>query len=221
MHFLKRVPKKEDQGGESEKALPDSNAKRVTFFDLDHTLIKSNCSALFGFYLYRNHVITFVKAAYLLMFYFLRKCGIISLEKLHQKSFASIFKGKESEVFRALAAKNVQKEFEDQKNLPVVQLLERARAEGEVYIVSASPDFIVKEYADRFGVTGFYATKYCADENDRFSRVGRIADGEAKWEFAQTVAKECYTVAYSDDEIDLPLLQHVDEGYLIFLRPSK
>lgn len=218
---MKRVPKKENQKGEAEKVLSDSNIKRITFFDLDHTLIKSNCSALFGFDLYRNRVITLVKAVYLLIFYFLHKYGIISLKTLHQKSFVSIFKGKKQEFFCTLAAENVKKTFENQKNVPVVQLLEQARAEGDVYIVSASPDFIVKAYADLFGVTGFYATEYCVDENNKFSCIGCIADGEAKWEFAQTAIEGCYSVAYSDDEIDLPLLQNVDEGYLVSLRPSK
>ena len=105
--------------------------------------------------------------------------------------------------------------MEEQKNLQIVRLLEEARALGEVYILSASPDFIVKEYAEHFGVTGFCATEYSEDENGVFSSVGRILDGDEKWKSAQFIANGRYSVAYSDDKVDLPLLQNVDEGYIV------
>lgn len=187
----------------------------ITFFDLDHTLINKNCSASFGSFLYRKGEMSFFKAVLLISFYYLHKWKLISLKRLHDWSFGLLFKGKEKERFSKLAFEHVKKVFSEQQCGEMTRLLEKAREKGEVHIVSASPDFIVRVYAEHFNVHRYFATEYGVDAEGRFDRIGEIVVGAAKRDYAKSVINGRYSVGYSDDECDLPLLTSVNEGYLV------
>ena len=93
-------------------------------------------------------------------------------------------------------------------------IFEDARSRGPVFVVSASPDLIVKEYAKLFAADGFCATEYLADEKGVFTHVGAVVNGEAKWAFAKERIDGCVSYAYSDDVRDRPLLDNVTHGVL-------
>jgi HAD superfamily phosphoserine phosphatase-like hydrolase len=186
----------------------------VYFFDLDHTLITGNCSALFGAYLYAKGKLGFPTAALLLLYYRLHKWKWLSLEKLHHRSFKLLFSGRNKSEFTALLQEQVRNDFAGKKCPHMSAILEEARRSGPVYVVSASPDLIVKEYAKLFGADGYCATEYVADANGVFTHVGVIVNGQEKWDFAKERIQGLTSYAYSDDISDMPLLDNVTHGIL-------
>lgn len=155
------------------------------------------------------------KAILLVSFYYLHKWKMISLKRLHGWSFGLLFKGKERAHFTKLAVEHVENVFPEQRCADMTRLLEMARERGEVHIVSASPDFIVGVYAKHFHVHNYFATEYRVDTDGRFDHIGQIAVGDVKRDYAKSVMDGRYSVGFSDDECDLPLLNTVNEGYLV------
>lgn len=201
----------------SHEAEEQSSAKlkKIYFFDLDHTLLKVNSSAAFGKYLFQKNQLPLSKALLLSLVYRLHRWGFVSLSKLHSLSFRYLFKGIEKQFISTLLKEQLQSEFDRFRSGRMSKIFEEARSSGELYILSASPDFIVEAYAQKFGADGFYATQYCTDEKGFFSHVGVVVNGEKKWAFAQEKIQGHMSFAYSDDAIDAPLLNGVTKGYLI------
>ena len=158
MPFSKRHP-----NSEKREAKPPFSTS-VSFFDLDHTLITGNCSALFGAFLYANGKLGFFKAVTLLFLYRLHKWHCLSLKNLHHYSFKLLFRGCNKSEFIDLLQEQVKRDFSGKKCPQMSAIFEDARSRGPVFVVSASPDLIVKEYAKLFAADGFCATEYLADE---------------------------------------------------------
>ncbi len=100
------------------------------------------------------------------------------------------------------------------------------RSEGRrVYIVSSSPEEVVRPLARHFGVSGVIATRAEVDEEDRYTgRLAFYAYGPQKAEALADLAERAgidlsRSYAYSDSVTDLPMLEAV--GNPVAVNPDK
>lgn len=94
-----------------------------------------------------------------------------------------------------------------------------------IFFISGSPDFLVGELAEKYGVTGFRATEYLFDENRKFTgKVNPMWDSYNKNIVCDEIIRE-YDIdadnsfAYGDTTGDLTMLNKFGNAYAI--NPSK
>lgn len=197
---------------------------KLHVFDLDHTLLNGNCSFRFGFYLYKEKFFSLSKSIIALIHYFRHKYLGMSLEKLHQKIFDVIFKDQSLEVVQRHVENFLHKNFLAMLNLGVVKYMREAQANGDfVYILSSSPDFLVKPIASRLGVLLAVGTTYQIDSKNSFTALDCVLSGQQKANFVQNLMfQNCLgpssLVVYSDSYHDLPLLNLA--GEVVVVRPD-
>lgn len=198
--------------------------KQISLFDLDKTLIKGNCSYLFGRYLHRKGHLSTLSALYPLSSYLLHTTGFLSLEGLHRQVFKTLFLNKPAAFYQTLAAEFFEGAFKTIVCQPVYERLLTAKEQGHfVAILSSSPDFMVQLFAQKFGVDAFYATDYLINEG-HFQALGTILDGPLKKKHAESLSHRLgvpleHHSFYTDSILDLPLLQAV--GKPIAVNPDK
>lgn len=182
-------------------------------FDLDHTLLKVNCSYMFGIYLYKKGIFSFWTMVNLWSSYGLHKVGVLSITEMQEWIFQKLFKEKSALDFIALAQGFASEQLQSMLYQPAILALKQAEKQGHhTAIFSSSPDFLVKVISQRLGVYHLEATEYALDERSQFSHISKWMLGETKAHALHTLAKrlgidESKTVAYSDSEIDLPFLK--------------
>lgn len=196
----------------------------ISFFDLDHTLLKVNSSFRFGVYLYRQKQFSFSTMIFITSFYWLHLLGVISLQNVQRKIFNQIFLGRPFSGIDTLARSFLEKEFDQMQYSPVVNLLQRAKLEGHyTVILSSSPDFLVRLIAERFAVDEWGATVYSLD-HQHFKFISEFMLGHDKARVVSSLAKrfnvskEKITV-YSDSHHDLPFLQMA--GTAVGVNPNR
>ncbi|MCE2983770.1 MAG: HAD-IB family phosphatase [Parachlamydia sp.] len=188
--------------------------RNLCIFDLDHTLLKVNCSYRFGAYLYKKTKFSLFTLIACLSYYIRHKYFTLSMGELHYKIFNRLFKGACSETICNHANAFLDNELSRLYN-PLVQirLLEAQQRGDDVAILSSSPDFLVRLIADRLRIKHWKATVYAVDDQGVFSHVSDIVDGHKKVECVRHLVNELdcdpeFTVAYSDSHLDIPLLAH-------------
>lgn len=197
---------------------------KLDFFDLDHTLLKVNCSCRFGLYLYKESVSSLSKSMIGLFHYLRYKYFGMTLEKLHQKTFNLFFKNHSLEGIQKQVEDFLDKNFASMLNLPIIEYLRIAQSNGHVvYILSSSPDFLVKPIANRLGVLLAVATSYRLDAEKKFIALDCIFSGQEKADFVQKLVYKhdlqgSSVSVYSDSHHDLPLLNLA--GEVIVVRPD-
>lgn len=193
---------------------PSCKRKNKLFiFDLDHTLIKGNCSFHFGVYLFRQNILPFRRMLQLSFFYLLFKAGIIDVKKLHEATFNHFFFNLSANTVDHHASQFLSQNFNDLIYQPAFAKLQEAKSEGYyTAILSSSPDFLVEKVASILGVDTWDSTIYQKNKCNHFSHILQFMEGNQK---AKTlfqliedlqITKNDVTV-YTDSYLDLPLLQ--------------
>lgn len=197
----------------------------ISVFDLDHTLLKVNCSYYFGTYLYKRKIIASGTLIYLLTCYSLHKLNIISMKTLQHHTFKVFFQGKSKIEFQQYVKDFLDIAFDQMLYLPAVEKLRCAQAEGHhTAILSSSPDFLVEIIAHRFGVDEWSATKYKVDQNHRFLSITSVMQGADKAKYLQAMS-QCLnipkemTTAYSDSHLDFKFLEAA--GNAVAVNPNR
>lgn len=199
--------------------------KFISVFDLDHTLLKENCSYSFGSFLYKKGILSFPKMCSNLGNYALHKGGIFSIERLHKKIFETTFKLLPKPFFQTWATKFLEDHLETLINQNVLDRLYAAQKEGHfTAILSGSPDFLVCIVAKHFKVNTFRATEYTVDREECFHGISSVLDGFGKANFLRKIANQLKidlsdTYAYSDSYLDIPFLEIA--GKAIGVNPDK
>lgn len=190
----------------------------LVVFDLDHTLTTRNSSFSFYLYLWRKKKISFRKIFKAFFFYCLFKCRCFSLDFFQKKVFSSLLKGEDSSVYEFHAKKFWESR---KKNFysPIIKLLKKNEMQNKI-LLSSSPEFLLKPFAEKFSFPLYAGTKYKHDALKCFSSIDRFMDGESKKEFLLKVLKKQpigkKIVVYSDSYEDLPLLQFADRPIACF-----
>ncbi|MBA2369182.1 MAG: HAD-IB family phosphatase [Candidatus Protochlamydia sp.] len=186
---------------------------RLNVFDLDHTLLKENCSYRFGAYLYKQGALSFFSVLACLCYYARHKLLHMSLQKTHQKIFNRLFKGRSFHKIQQYADAFIKESLADLYYPPVLKRLSEAIKKGDyTLILSSSPDFLVERIARDLGTTNWHGTIYEVDEQGFFSHISHVIDGHEKVEVVKRLACKmdldpCLMVAYSDSYLDLPILK--------------
>ncbi len=182
-------------------------------FDLDHTLLKVNSSYRFGEYLYHHQFFTFSTLLACLCAYTRHKWLGMSVQSLHAKTFAHLFKGCDLTAIQRHVENFLLENFASLLYDPVVKRLEAAQDKGEeAIILSSSPDFLVGAIANRLQVLNWTGTPYLRNSQGKFSSIGPILEGQGKADIVISLAQQMNlplsdTIVYSDSYLDLPVLR--------------
>ena len=177
----------------------------ISIFDLDHTLIRCNVSALFGRYLFKRGFFSFFTSLFLSTVYALHKWHFVSLHTLHALSFRLLFY-RQSRACIQQYVKDFFHEFDGFFKEEIVALVHASKKRGErVILQSSSPDFLVKPIAEALGIEHVFSSVYTVDCEGRFFSI-EVLDGKGK-ERRVGESVLCHTTAYSDSILDVPLLE--------------
>ncbi|MCB1066782.1 HAD family hydrolase [Simkania negevensis] len=196
----------------------------VSAFDLDHTLVHSNCSLLFYRHLIKKgifHPLSFLRALIYKSQYEL--CGM-PLQDLHKKVFRRFLQGQPLKRIEDEVQNFLEADFYRYLYMPAYSRLRRAQHEGHhTVIISNSPSFLVRPIANYLEVTEWYSSEYLTDEKGTLKEVGSILLGDGKANYLQKIIRKLKTkrekvTAYSDSMIDLPFLYAA--GRAIVVNPS-
>jgi len=198
---------------------------RLTIFDLDHTLLRINCSLHFGIYLYKKKCFSTLSMIRFLAHYLHHKLLGSPIAALHQQIFAKLFLGRYLSEIEAHVENYLNLHFSSIHYPPAVTRLQEALKRGDhIAILSNGPHFLVKAIAKRFNVAHWDATHYAVDQEQRFNTISKMLEGRQKADYIKAfaakfgIAKKQIT-AYSDSYLDLPLLEAA--GVPIGVRPDK
>lgn len=185
----------------------------ASLFDLDQTLLTENSSYRFGSYLYKHKCFPLSSMLYFVGCYSLHKVGKLSLHDLHEKIFQTLFKGRSLAHFQKLSTDFINESFDSMIYEPALKRLHEAKRMGHfTAILSSSPSFLVKHFAERFGVNEWAGTNYSLDNEQKLSGIIEVLDGAGKARYLNDLS-ERYQIpkaeisAYSDSFLDMPLLE--------------
>ncbi|MDB6081186.1 MAG: hypothetical protein JWO53_458 [Chlamydiia bacterium] len=181
----------------------------VTIFDLDHTLLKTNISFVFGQFLYRKGYVSLSTCLVLACAYFLHFIRLLSAHQIHAISFYFLFYKKDKKEVELLAEECVDEQLDRLIRPELKKIIQELSEKGEaIWIQSSSPEFLVAPIAKRLAVTKWLGTTYCLDASHKYSQLSQVVDGKAKCSTLFAIDASQVTV-YSDSVEDLPLLQAV------------
>jgi len=189
----------------------------AAFFDLDKTIISRSSSLALSRPMYRAGMVTrgqLVRGAYAQLVYALVGADERKMERL-KEGMLQLTKGWDrSEVERLVhdVLVDVIDPFVYQEALDLMAL---HRSEGRlIYIVSSSPEEVVRPLASHFGVAGVIATRARIVDGRYTGELEFYAYGAEKAEAIRSLAVRmglaldgCY--AYTDSITDLPMLEAV------------
>ncbi|MEB3024226.1 MULTISPECIES: HAD-IB family hydrolase [unclassified Parvimonas] len=142
------------------------------------------------------------------------------IEALSEK-YRSDLKGFDIKYNKFIAEQSIKKVF---KRVYVFSRnqLEFHKANGHlIFFISGSPDFLVKEMAEKYDVTEFRATKYLYDEDGKFTgEIVPMWHSEGKDEVCNEIIEK-YDIdieksyAYGDTTGDLSMLRRFGNAYTI------
>ena len=194
---------------------------KASTFDLDHTLVKVNCSFEFCRYLVRTKILPKKALFYAIFFYLKHRFYGLSLEEMHKQLFQRLLMGLHLPTIEHHVQIFLKKHLLHRLYMPAVAYLKRAQHLGHyTAILSSSPSFIVKPIAEFFKVDEWKASEYEVDSKSCFSRIGFVLQGRDKAKFIRdlSIGQE-NIVAFSDSHLDLPFL--LSAGCAVLVNPDK
>ncbi len=200
----------------------------AAFFDLDKTIISRSSSLALGRPLYRAGMVSrgqLMRGAYAQLVYLLVGADEARMERL-KEGMLQLTKGWD----RGQVERLVQDVMLDVIDPYVYQealdlIAEHQEAGRRIYIVSSSPEELVRPLARHFGVSGVIATRAQVGPDNRYTGTLEFyAFGEQKAEAIRQLAKRSRidlagSYAYSDSITDVPMLEVV--GNPVAVNPDR
>jgi HAD superfamily hydrolase (TIGR01490 family) len=214
---------------------PASPARRTmptmteaAFFDLDKTIVSRSSSLALSRPLYRAGMVSrgqLLRGAYAQLVYLLVGADERKMERL-KEGMLQLTKGWD----RGQVERLVQDVLLDVIDPYVYQealdlIAEHVAAGRRIFIVSSSPEEVVRPLARHFGVTGVIATRAEVGPDNRYTgELEFYAYGEQKAEAMRRLASRYRldlegSYAYTDSVTDLPMLETV--GHPVAVNPDK
>jgi HAD superfamily hydrolase (TIGR01490 family) len=189
----------------------------AAFFDLDKTIISRSSSLALSRPMYRAGMVTrgqLVRGAYAQLVYALVGADEKKMDRLKHGMLALTKGWDQAEVENLVrdVIIDIIDPFVYQEALDLIAL---HRSESRrVYIVSSSPEEVVRPLASHFGVTGVIATRAKIVDGKYTGELEFYCYGQAKADEIRAVAKRekidlAGSYAYSDSITDLPMLEAV------------
>ncbi len=200
----------------------------AAFFDLDKTVIARASVAALGRPLYRHGLVrrrTLVRALVSQFVYLHLGASEDRLERIRD-SVLSLARGWEQAQVARLVEESLAEVVEPLIYAEALELFAEHRAAGRrVYLVSASPEEIVRPLAARLGADGALASRAVVDADGRYT--GALAfycagpyKAQALLRLAETEGIDlARSFAYSDSLSDLPMLELV--GRPVAVNPER
>lgn len=194
----------------------------LAVFDLDHTLIKENITFAFTKHLYKKRILSKIDMLHVFWTYFLFQLFLISIERVHQRSFKRLIKGKDKRLIEDETKAFLDEKLEFLMRPNILKLLRDAQHQDHhTLLLSSSPDFLVMPIANRLKFSQCEASHYQVDNNFLFCDISRLIQGKEKAKFvAQLTASLGFspkqTIAYTDSWHDVPLLNIVGTPVVVY-----
>ncbi len=192
----------------------------AAFFDLDKTIISRSSSLALSRPLYRAGMVSrgqLLRGAYAQLVYLLVGADENKMERLKEGMLA-LTKGWDRTQIEHLVQDVLLDVIDPYVYQEALDLMDLHRSEGRrIYIVSSSPEEIVRPLARHFGVSGVIATRAEVGDDGRYTGdLEFYAYGEQKAEAIDAIASRMgidlsRSYAYSDSITDLPMLEIVGE----------
>jgi HAD superfamily hydrolase (TIGR01490 family) len=200
----------------------------AAFFDLDKTVISRSSTLALGRPLYRAGMVSrgqLVRSAYAQMVYLLVGADEEKMTKL-KEGMLSLTKGWHRGELERLVGTVLLEVIDPYVYQEALDLMELHRSEGRrIYIVSSSPQEIVRPLARHFGVSGVIATRAAVGADQRYTGALEFYSyGVHKADAMRALAERAgidleRSYAYSDSMTDLPMLEAV--GNPVAVNPDK
>jgi HAD superfamily hydrolase (TIGR01490 family) len=200
----------------------------AAFFDLDKTVISRSSTLALSRPLYRAGMVSrgqLLRGAYAQLVYLLVGADEGKMERL-KEGMLQLTKGWDRAQVERLVEDVILEVIDPYVYAEALDLMELHRAEGRrIYIVSSSPEEVVRPLARHFGVSGVIATRAAIGADGRYTgELEYYAYGAEKAMAVRAVAERTgidlsRSFAYTDSATDLPLLETV--GNPVAVNPDK
>jgi HAD superfamily hydrolase (TIGR01490 family) len=190
----------------------------AAFFDLDKTIVSRSSSLALSRPLYRAGMVSrgqLLRGAYAQLVYLLVGADEDKMERL-KEGMLSLTKGWDRSQIERLVQDVLLDVIDPYVYQEALDLMDLHRSVGRrIYIVSSSPEEIVRPLARHFGVSGVIATRAEVGDDGRYTGdLEFYAYGAQKAEAIQGLAARVgidlsRSFAYSDSITDLPMLEAV------------
>ncbi len=200
----------------------------AAFFDLDKTIISRSSSLALSRPMYRAGMVSrsaLVRGAYAQLVYLLVGADEKKMERL-KEGMLSLTRGWDRSQVEALVRDTIIDVIDPYVYQEALDLMVLHRSEGRrVYIVSSSPEEVVRPLAAHFGVYGVIATRAQVDAEGRYTgELEFYCAGDAKADALRQIAERAgidlaNSYAYSDSIADLPMLKAV--GNPVAVNPDR
>jgi HAD superfamily hydrolase (TIGR01490 family) len=200
----------------------------AAFFDLDKTIISRSSSLALSRPLFRAGMVSrsqLLRGAYAQLVYLLVGADEQKMERL-KEGMLSLTKGWHRDQVETLVREVIFEVIDPYVYQEALDLIALHRSEGRrIYIVSSSPEEVVRPLSRHFGASGVIATRADVDDDDRYTgELAFYAYGEQKAEAIEALAERLgidleASYAYSDSVTDLPMLSAV--GHPVAVNPDR
>ncbi len=189
----------------------------AAFFDLDKTIISRSSSLALSRPMYRAGMVTrgqLVRGAYAQLVYALVGADERKMERL-KDGMLQLTKGWDRQDVERLVREVLVEVIDPYVYQEAIDLMALHRSEGrQIYIVSSSPEEVVRPLASHFGVSGVIATRARIEDGRYTGDLEFYSYGESKAEAIRSLAERIGldlegSYAYTDSITDLPMLEAV------------
>jgi len=200
----------------------------AAFFDLDKTIVSRSSSLALSRPMYRAGMVSrgqLMRGAYAQLVYLLVGADERKMQRLKEGMLA-LTKGWERSAVERLVEDVILEVIDPYVYQEALDLIELHRSEGRaIYIVSSSPEEIVRPLARHFGVAGVIATRAQVGSDGKYTGdLAFYSYGESKAEAMREIAERvgidlAGSYAYSDSTTDIPMLSAV--GNPVAVNPDR
>ena len=200
----------------------------AAFFDLDKTIVSRSSSLALSRPMYRAGMVSrgqLLRGAYAQLVYLLVGADERKMERLKEGMLA-LTKGWDRLQVEHLVEDVILEVIDPYVYQEALDLMELHRAEGRrIYVVSSSPEEVVRPLARHFGAAGVIATRAEVGPDGRYTgELEFYSFGEGKADAIRSIAERVGidldgSFAYSDSITDLPMLEAV--GNPVAVNPDR
>ena len=200
----------------------------AAFFDLDKTIVSRSSSLALGRPLYRAGLVSrgqLMRGAYAQLVYLLIGADEARMDRL-KEGMLELTKGWDRGQIERLVQDVMLDVIDPYVYQEALDLIAEHQAAGRrIYIVSSSPEEVVRPLARHFGVSGVIATRAQVGPDNRYTgELEFYAYGEQKAEAIRTLAARAGvdlsgSFAYTDSITDVPMMDAV--GHPVAVNPDR
>jgi HAD superfamily hydrolase (TIGR01490 family) len=200
----------------------------AAFFDLDKTIVSRSSSLALGRPLYRAGMVSrgqLMRGAYAQLVYLLIGADEERMERL-KEGMLQLTKGWDRTQVEQLVEDVVLEVIDPIVYQEALDLIAEHRAvDRRIYIVSSSPEEVVRPLARHFGVSGVIATRAQVGPDNRYTgELEFYAYGQQKADAIRALAERSGveldgSYAYTDSITDVPMLESV--GHPVAVNPDR